>query len=84
LTVFTPEHSDDKSEDNDDTDLEDKDPEADAISETSQSKDLIHGQEPDKIYSLEIIKDLYEEEFRVSQLPPVKELSPEEMAERKE
>jgi hypothetical protein len=43
LTVFTPECDDDKSEDNDGTDLEDKEPEADAISETSQSKDLVSG-----------------------------------------
>jgi creatinine amidohydrolase/Fe(II)-dependent formamide hydrolase-like protein len=33
---------------------------------------------------LEIIKELYEEEFRVAQLPPVIEMTAEEIAEEKE
>lgn len=36
LVLFSPEYDGDKSEDNDGTDLEDREPDADAISETSQ------------------------------------------------
>ena len=43
MTVFVPEFEGDKSEDNDHSDLEDKEPEVDAVSETSASKDVIQG-----------------------------------------